>query len=437
MGPSTLIAIVFLLLVNALFVAAEFAIVSARRSRIRRRAEAGSGLAQRLLPLLDDPARIDRFISACQLGITVSSLALGAVGQQTLAQALVPLLEGLGGMQEVAAQSLAVAVVLLALTVVQVVLGELVPKSVALQYPNRTALFTLLPVQWTLRVFGPFIALLNGTSQGLARLLKLPVSAVRHVHAPEEIEMLIGESHEAGVLAPAEHERLQQALGLSRVTARHVMVPRPRIVGLDLETPPAAALRTVIDSPYNRLPVWHETIDQVVGVVRTKDLVRHAARHGGLASLEPLVRPVFFVHEGTTADRLIALMRERRSHVAIVMDDFGGVSGLVTIEAVLAEVFGEVGDEFRAETTGIARLPDGSFRVPGGMRLSDACAELGTEWDGTAATVGGYVVERLGRLPRAGESVELEGARVTVEQADDRVVGSVVVTLQPAGSEDG
>ena len=437
MGPSTLIAVLFLLLVNALHVAGEFAIVSARRSRIRRRAEAGSGLAQRLLPLLDDPEQVDRFISACQLGITVSSLALGALAQQTLAQALVPLLEGLGGMQEVAAQSVAVALVLLALTVVQVVLGELVPKSVALQYPNRTALFTLLPVQWTLRLFGPFIALLNGTSRGLAGLLRLPASAVRHVHAPEEIEMLIGESHEAGVLAPAEHERLQQALRLSHVTARHVMVPRPKMVGLDLETPPATALRLVIDSPYNRLPVYHETIDQVVGVVRTKDLVRHAARHGGIATLEPLVRPVFFVHEGTTADRLIALMREKASHVAIVMDDFGGVSGLVTIESVLAEVFGEVGDEFRAETTGIVRLPDGTFRLPGGMRLSDARAELGTVWDGTAATVGGFVVERLGRLPHAGESVDVDGARVTVEQADDRMVTSVLVSLQPAVTDDG
>ena len=439
MSVTTAVAIVLLVLVNALYVAAEFAIVSARRSRIRQRAEDGQWLARRLLPLIEDGRAVDRYISACQFGITVSSLALGAVSQQTLAADIAPWFadDDADPAALAAAQSTAAVIVLLVLSLVQVVAGEAAPKSIALTYPNRTALFTLLPVQWTQRLFHPFITLLDASSQGLVRLFGLPQSGHRHVHSPGEIGMLIDESHHGGLLNERAQERLQQALDLGARRARHLMVPRPRIDAIDVAAPSDEILRRIVASPFTRMPAFRESIDHVVGIVRTKDVVTHVMAHGPQFDIQALLKPVFYVHEGTTADRVIALMRDSRTQVAIVMDDFGGVAGLVTIEDVLAEVFGDVGDEFSEPSEQVARLPDGRLRVPGMMRVADAQDLLDAEFEAHAATVGGMVVEVLGHMPTPGETLVLDGVRLEVEQVTERVVSAVLVTPRAAEGSGG
>ncbi|MDX1568304.1 MAG: hemolysin family protein, partial [Longimicrobiales bacterium] len=264
--------IAVLIAFNGLFVAAEFSAVSVRRSRIRQMAERGNRFARSLLPTLEEAKTLDRYIAACQVGITVSSLVLGAYGQATLGEALVPLFEDWGDMQTVAAQSTSAAVVLVSLTTLQMVLGELVPKSLALQHPTRIALSTVLPMRWAEKVMSWFVDVLNGSGWLVLRLLRVEPKAHRHLHSPEEIKYLVAESQEGGYLRPEEQRRLNEALGLTQRTARELMVPRTRVIAIEESVDIREAVQVAIESPYTRFPVYRDSIDRVVGFVHSKDL---------------------------------------------------------------------------------------------------------------------------------------------------------------------
>ena len=419
-----------LIAINALYVAAEFAAVSVSTSRVQAIAEERGGLARRLLPYLRDAHALDRYIAACQIGITVSSLVLGAYGQATLAEELVPVFARLGGLQEVAAQSTAAVVVLIGLTVIQMVLGELVPKSLALQYPTRTALWTVIPMQWSLRLMSWFIAILNGSGTAVLRLIGFETSGHRHIHSPEELEYLLAESSQGGLLEPHEHRRLRRALRLGALRVDEFLVPRIRIAALDLDEPPAAALATILGSPFTRLPVYRGTIDDIVGFVHAKDVARQAAERPQRLDFESLVRPVLLVPVSMTADQLLVRMREERHQLAIVLDEYGGTAGLISIEDVLEEVVGEIVDEFKAQSPAPERLPDGRVRLPGDMHLDDVEPWIGVTLErGEAHTIGGRVIEVLGRLPHTGERLELDGIPMEVESVAHRAVTSVIATV--------
>jgi CBS domain containing-hemolysin-like protein len=398
-----------------------------RRSRIQQLAADGNSLAAWLLPVLESPAALDRYIAACQIGITLSSLVLGAYAQVTFAAWLAPLFEKFGGLQLVAAQSTAAVVVLFTLTLAQVVFGELVPKSLALQYPTQTSLYTLLPMLGSLTVYRPFIRWLNGTGMLVLRALGAPAHGHRHIHSPDEIELLIAESRDGGLLEPDEHRRLQRALRLNLRQARQLMVPRTRISALSIDTPLEEAIRRVAQSPFSRLPVYRNSLDNIVGIVHTKDLVRLLVIGGTDATLAGVMRPITSIHESTTADRILRHLRERRSHHALVVDEFGGTAGLLTLEDVLSELIGNVGDEFKTGGPVVETLTDGRIRLPGSMSVHDAAARLGATWESDAATVGGMVTAALGHLPRAGEMVNIDGCEFEVERVADRTPETVLV----------
>jgi CBS domain containing-hemolysin-like protein len=424
---AAILVVVALILVNALYVAAEFGAVSVRRSRIQQLAADGNPLAAWLLPILESPAALDRYIAACQIGITLSSLVLGAYAQATFAVWLWPKFAELGGWQPVAAQSISAAVVLFVLTVAQVVFGELVPKSIALQYPTQTSLYTFLPMLGSLGIYRPFIRWLNGTGMLLLRAIGAPTHGHRHIHSPDEIELLIAESRDGGLLEPDEHRRLQRALRLNLRQARQLMVPRTRISAVSLDTPLEEAIRRVAQSPYSRLPVYRDSLDNVVGVVHTKDLVRLMVSGGTDATLAAVMRPITSIHESTTADRILRHLRERRSHHALVVDEFGGTAGLLTLEDVLSELIGSIGDEFKAGGPVIETLPDGRVRLPGSMTVYDAAARLGTTFESDATTVGGMVTAALGHLPGPGEAAAIGDCEFEVERVADRALQSVLV----------
>lgn len=341
------LVILSLIFINGLYVAAEFAAVGARRSRLRRMAEDGHKLAARILPVVEDGHALDRYIAVSQIGITLSSLVLGAYGQAALAPLMAPALAQLSGMDAATALSSAAVVVLLTLTVLQMIVGELVPKSIALQNPTQTALATVIPMQWSLRLFSWAIALLNGSGALLLRLLKVPATGHRHVHSPEEIELLIAESRDGGLLEPEEQVRLHRALRLGLRTAGQLMVPRARLSALDIATPVPEALRIVANSPYSRLPVYRDNVDHIVGMLHTKDVVTDYVHDMRQQVLSLLLRPVVRVREDMAADRLLAFLRDRRTHQALVVDAAGAVVGLITLEDVLAELLGPVSDEFK------------------------------------------------------------------------------------------
>lgn len=333
------VVLAVLIAANALYVAAEFGAVGVRRSRVRRLADDGTWLARRLLPHVESPVALDRFVGASQLGITFSSLAAGAYSQATLTTSLAPLLERTFDLTDLTALSLAALIVLVGLTAAQLVLGELVPKALALQFPTQTAMATVLPMEWSLVVFQPLIALLNGSALLLLRALGAPERSHRHLHSPEEIDLLIAESRDGGLLEPEEQQRLRRALQLGTRTVADLMVPRERVTMLDVRSPWETVLETVLASPFSRLPVYQGSRDRIVGTLRVKDLVNRFASQGPV-SLDRLVRPMLHVLEDMPADRALALLKERRAHTAIVVNPAGRTTGLITVQDLLTELLG-------------------------------------------------------------------------------------------------
>jgi CBS domain containing-hemolysin-like protein len=411
--------------VNAFYVLAEFAAVSVRQTQLRPLADSGHRVALRLLPIVTDPRRLDRYIAACQIGITLSSLVLGAYGQATLALGATPVLES-WGLSRATAASAAAVTVLLALTTLQVVTGELVPKSLALQFPLRAAIYTYWPMHISIVLVSGFIRILNGSGLALLRVFRVPEASHRHIHSPEEIDLLLAESAQRGVLEADDQQRLRRALRLGLRTARELMVPRFQVVAVDADAPLATILRQLAESPYTRLPVYRRTLDDVVGMVHTRDLVAHYVEHGGLASIDEVVQPLLSVPESLHADRLLVQMREHRTQIALVVDEFGGVAGLVTVHDVLERLLGDVSGGVRVGQPQPQRLSGGRVRLPGLMRVHEAEPWLGVLWSGDAVTVGGRVVEALGRLPFRGERTVIDGVEVEVEDVRGRAIVSVL-----------
>lgn len=421
-----ILVLVLLICCNALYVAAEFSAVSVRRSRIQIMAQEGNRLARLLDPIVGDAVQLDRYIAACQIGITLSSLILGAYGQAQLAPLLRPLFQQLGVAERVAAESVSAVVVLIGLTTLQMVLGELVPKSVAIRYPARTSLYTVIPLRWSLTLFSWFIVVLNGSGFLILRLFGVRATGGhRHIHSAEEIEMLFDESRD---IEPDENVRFRRALRLGLRPTRQLMVHRRNIEALEIDTPLEDVLSVAADSPYTRLPVYRRSSDDIVGILHTKDLVRHYSEHGSDGTLEQLLRPVLHVPESATADHLLQDFRRERTHQAIVVDEFGGVEGLVTLEDLLTDMLGEVTDEFKQGEPQPEILPDGRIRFPGAMRLYEVEPWLGWNLEGESDTIGGLMAEHLGHLPEEGESADLMGVRFVVERVDERQVVSILAT---------
>ena len=430
--------IVALIAVNALYVAAEFSAVAVRRTQIQQQAEQGNRPARVLLPLLTNPQALDRYIAACQIGITLSSLVLGAYGQAALTPGLAGTLADLASLESLTALAWAAAIVLVGLTFAQMILGELVPKSLALQFPMQIALWTVLPMRWSLRLLSWFIAVLNGSGERLLRLIGMRAGGHHHLHSPEELELLLAESREGGVLQPAEHRRLRRALRLGRRSVREIMVPRTQMQVVDIETPGAEVRSLLASSPYTRLPVVAGSIDEVVGILHARDLAVAAAREGRAPDPRDHVRPVLVVPETMPVDRLLSRFREERQQVAIVLDEYGGTAGMVTISDVLKELVG-AWDSHDPSQPKPERLPDGRVRLPGDLRVDEAAEWLGQDAELTgdtdriteSVTIGGRVLEAIGHVPAAGERVVVDDLEVEVERVAHHAIVSVLVRRRP------
>lgn len=421
----------FLIAANALYVAAEFAVIGVRRSQILKLAEDGHWLAKELLPVIEDTARIDHYIAASQIGITLSSLILGAYGQASLGRDLALLLEQIMNMEPLAAQSTAAVVVLVLLTGLQVVFGELVPKSLALQYPVQLALYTYLPMRWSLRFYSGFIVFLNGSGGILLRILGIKHSRHRYVHSPEEIGMLIAESQEAGLLKLHEQQRLHQALSLSQRTARQLMVPRRFVATVDAKTPPQQLFQLVVESPFSSLPVYNGSTDNVIGMIYTKDVASHFAEHGTLPTTREAMRPAINVLDKVTGDRLLAIMRQRHSRKLIVVDEYGVMQGLVTLDDMLITLTGGMAEEPKVEHAQPEYLSDGRVRLPGLLRVEEMILWVGMAWRSQANTVAGHIISVLERIPEPGERITIDDLEVEIEELDGPVIRSVLVKANP------
>ena len=426
---------------NALYVAGEFSLVSARRTRMIRLADEGNRLAQVVLPVLEDPRKLDNYIAASQVGITLSSIVLGIYGQQRIAPLIEPWLARLplGGLSsggsEVAAAGSAAILVLIVMTMVQMILGELVPKSLAIQYPERLALITALPMKWSADyVLKPLIVLLNGSGALILRSLGVEYGGHAHIHSPEEILILVKESHRGGLLDAKERQMLSNLFRASTKRAEDIAVPRNRVVAADVDEPLAQVLRRVADSAYTRVPVFKDDIDHIIGFVHLRDLF-NLYQSDRKAALRTIMRPVPFVPETLPIVEVWTRLNQVQSYLAIVFDEYGGTSGLITREDMIEELFGELQDEFDHERALISPSGADRFVVRGDMLIADLNDQLDLRLPHDLAhTIGGLVVEGLGRMPQVGDTVEVAGVRLHVEAVKDLSVSQVCLIL-PADSK--
>lgn len=419
------LVILVMVAINALYVAAEFATVGSRRSRVQEAAESGNRAARDLLEVLRDPKRLDTYVAACQVGITLSSLVAGSYGQAQLTPLLTPYFGAAG-------QTVAVLVVLVLITALQVVLGELLPKTVALRYPERLALATLRPMQFSLLLFRPLIALFNGTAFALMRAWKLNVDhSHSHVHSPEELEGLYRESAAGGLIDASERDMLAGVLNVEERVVREIMTPRTRLVTVAGDRTVRQALMELANTPYSRFPVTGEG-DDVVGVVHLRSLYLVAETHPATL-VSTVMRQPLIVAEVMSVPDLWRKLREAERHSAMVVNEYGSVAGMVTLEDALEEIFGEMQDEFDHEEEPIS-VQGGRVTVRGDVLVETLNSRFGLAYpEDEVDTVSGLIWNELGRLPAVGDEVQVEGQPLLrVEAMEKRAVMRVSLTL-PGG----
>lgn len=416
-----LLAVLFLVLANGFFVAAEFALVTVRKTRINQLINEGNQTAQIVARALKDP---EGFISATQLGITMASLALGWIGEPAVAHLLEPALSWLPAPAiQPAAHTIAVIIAFTLITYLHVVLGELAPKSFAIQRSEQTALWVARPIEIFLIIFKPAIWFLNGAGTLLLRAVGLGTPSDHQlVHSEEELKMLVSASHEGGVLEAEESRMLQRIFHFADIPVRQVMIPRTEIVSVHVNITLDDLLRIIEKTGYTRLPVYEETTDRIIGIIHSKDLLSFYSGEAPAAfNLQQYVRPVSSVPEARPVDEVLATMRRNNMQMMIVLDEYGGTAGLVTLEDLVEEIVGDVEDEFDpAVQQTIVPQPDGTTLVDGLLPLETINEHFGLSLsNANYDTIGGVVFGILGRKPEVGDSVTLSGYTVRIEIMDN------------------
>src|SRR5579859_629427 len=406
-----LLAVAVLVLANGFFVATEFSLVSARRTRIGQLAQDGNKAARSVQSAIE---RLDSYIASTQLGITLASLALGWIGEPAVADLFYPLLVYLPAeWRDTIGRGFASIVAFALVTTVHIVIGELVPKSIALQRPESTAMFVVRPVTLFRYVFRPVVNVMKTAANRIVALFGLEgTSAHTAVHSPEEIEMLIEASTDAGLLEEHEEEMIRRVFDLGDMQIKEVMRPRTDVDAVDSQTPLPEVLRLTSSLHYSRYPVYHGTVDTVIGILHAKDLLDAISQRPTLLTspdgqfvLTSILRPALFVPATSGVERVLDRMRRQKTQMVIVIDEYGGMEGIATMEDILEELIGEVEDEFDEEPTPAQVVADATT-VDGLITLTDAIERFG-EPDGKvmSTTLGGYVAERLDRIPVVGDKV--------------------------------
>ena len=399
-----LVGVAVLILLNGFFVAAEYSLVTVRRTRLKELVDEGNRSARSVMTITSDPPH---FIAAMQLGVTLTSLAIGAIGEAVLSDLFGAWL----------GTFLAVLLAFLVITFMHVVVGELVPKGLALSFAERIALGVSVPVRAFFFVFAPLIWVLQRSSEGVQRLIGIdPDRTEGEAHSEAELKMLLEVSTERGEIEQGEREMLYKVFDFADKEASDVMVPRPEVVGISVDMPPEEALKAVLESPFTRYPVYRESLDDVVGILHVRDLV--SALHGtGIeeVQLEALLRPAYVVPETKDLAALLAEFRRANQHMAVVVDEYGATQGIVTLEDLLEEIVGEIEDEFDLPDESVERVNETTVRIDGTFPIDDFNEELGASLEHEDYhTVAGYVFDLLGRAAEPGDEVRSDGLRFTV-----------------------
>ncbi|HJO91327.1 MAG TPA: hemolysin family protein [Anaerolineales bacterium] len=430
----TVLTITLLVLFNALYVAAEFATVSARRTRINQIAQDGNVLARQLLPIINDINRLDSYVAACQVGITATSLLLGAYGQNVLAVRIEPLLYKLGSFAGPTAHSLSITTTLIVLTGLQMILGELLPKSIAIQYPEKVSLATLLPMRWSLRIFQPLIWIFNGSGKLLLKTLGLDTDN-RHstAHTLPEIQLLAADSKDAGILTSGAYLMLRNTLRLRNLTAKHIMTPRKLLMTAPDTMPTSKLLPICTESGFSRIPIYSENIDNIIGFVHIKDLLRMYWQ--GHEDITTILRKIIFINETLPAADIWKTLSAKRQYISIVLDMNEHITGIITYEDLIEEVFGELQDEFDIGTINISADTTNRIALHADMLISDVNEYLGTNLPIMSSdTIGDLVQKQVVQSPKIGDEIIVRPSmiKMRVEDMEGPKVTKVSVSVSDA-----
>jgi putative hemolysin len=411
-----------LVLGNAVFVAAEYALVTVRRARLEERAREGGRGASTAVKLLDEPVR---FISTVQVGITVCGILIGAIGEPLVRGWVAPPLS----------TALAFVLAFTLLTYVTVVLGELVPKAVALQRSEALAVALAVPLDWLARLAHPLVWLLQVSGNAVLRLLRVkPAPAGIMTFTREDIRQSVAAAEDVGEFEEAEEEMLYKVFDFASKEVADVMVPRPEVVAISVDLPPEDALKAVVDSPFTRYPLYRGSLDEIVGILHVRDLF--AAMHDlGIAAvrLESIARPAFVVPETKDLAALLADFRREKQHMAIVVDEYGAMEGIATLEDLLEEIVGEIEDEFDLPDTSVERIDDRRIRIDGTYSIDDFNETFGTSLEQEDFhTMAGLVFGHLGRAPEVGDVATIDGLELKVLEVEgSRILKIEIEFLEP------
>jgi CBS domain containing-hemolysin-like protein len=414
-----LVGVAVLILLNAFFVAAEYGLVTARRTRIIELHHQGDRRARDVLRITSDPPR---FIAAMQLGVTLTSLAIGALGEHALSRTFDAWM----------ATALAIALAYLILTFVHVVIGELVPKGIALGHSEGTALWVAAPVRAFFTLFSPLVWVLRRATELVLKVLDLePPGAETDAMSEAELRMLLTRSTLHGEIEQEERGMIEKVFDFADKDAADVMVPRPEVVALASTLPPEEALSAVIDSPYTRYPVYRETLDDVIGILHVRDLFSAMVERGIAAvALEELLRPAHIVPETKDLASLLQEFRRTSTHFAVVVDEYGAMAGILTLEDLLEEIVGEIEDEFDIAEEQIEQIDEDTYRISGMFPIDEFNERFGTELpDEDFHTVAGFVFGQLGRAPEPGDDVSWNGVRFDVLEVDGNRIEKIGVNF--------
>ena len=415
-----LVAVGVLILLNAFFVAAEYGLVTARRTRIVELQHQGNRRARDVLRITSDPPR---FIAAMQLGVTLTSLGIGALGEVALSRLF----------DKAISTVLAVIFAYLVLTFLHVVIGELVPKGIALGHSEGTALFVSAPVRFFFIVMRPVVWLLEGATEIVLKWLGLkPPGADDEVLSEAELRMLVSQSTQGGEIEQQEQEMLYKVFDFADKEAKDVMVPRPEVVALSIDLPPEQCLEAVMDSPFTRYPVYRESLDNVVGILHVRDLFR-ALRDRGMheVKVEDIIRPAHIVPETKDLAALLAEFRRANQHMAVVVDEYGDMEGIVTLEDLLEEIVGDIEDEFDLPDESVEQIDEDTVIIDGTYPIDDFNERFKTVMpDEDYHTMAGFVFGLLGRQPEAGDTITHDGMRFDVLEVEGSRILKLAVTFE-------
>ena len=428
---TALLIIAALIILNGLFVAAEFAIVGAPRAAIDQKAHEGNRLARGVQRIFDDPKQQDRYIATAQLGITIASLGLGMYGEHVLADGLYELLGGHGLPQLFASHGLASTLAVIILTYFHIVIGEMIPKSLALQRAEQLALWITPPMRWIRNALFPFVIALSALGNYVLKLLGVNRQAqgVDQYYTAEELQLIVQESEDLGAIRAESGQMLQELFEFGALTAGEAMVPRVRVVGIPLGTLPDQIRELLGRTPHTRYPIYERDLDHIIGMVHIKDLLGVLLRGEAIGRIH--VRPLPLVPETAALDSVLSTMRRERTQMVIVLDEHGGTAGVVTLQDLFEEVVGEI-EEGPLKAPQVYRDTSGRLRVPGTMRLD----ELGQEFDldlehEDVDSVSGLVLTLLGRPPAVGDTIRYERLQLEVTRVKGHGVDECAVSLVP------